>query len=74
MQRGHFLPLGWCRTVQLILVGKLNKLALQERTSSYLWNSSTIPSKSLWFEPEPVLLNVYGPPKLIPRNEFRQPM
>ncbi len=24
--------------------------------------------------PEPVLLNVYGAPELIPRNEFRQPM
>jgi hypothetical protein len=24
--------------------------------------------------PEPVLLNVYGAPALIPRNEFRQPM
>ncbi len=23
---------------------------------------------------EPVLLNVYGAPELIPRNEFRQPM
>jgi hypothetical protein len=23
---------------------------------------------------EPVLLNVYGAPALIPRNEFRQPM
>jgi hypothetical protein len=25
-------------------------------------------------KPEPVLLNVYGDPALIPRNEFRQPM
>jgi hypothetical protein len=25
-------------------------------------------------EPEPVLLNVYGAPELMPRNEFRQPM
>ena len=25
-------------------------------------------------DPEPVLLNVYGAPALIPRNEFRQPM
>jgi hypothetical protein len=24
--------------------------------------------------PEPVILNVYGAPELIPRNEFRQPM
>jgi hypothetical protein len=24
--------------------------------------------------PEPVLLNVYGAPELIPRNEFGQPM
>ncbi len=24
--------------------------------------------------PEPVFLNVYGAPELIPRNEFRQPM
>jgi hypothetical protein len=24
--------------------------------------------------PEPVLLNVYGAPELMPRNEFRQPM
>jgi hypothetical protein len=24
--------------------------------------------------PEPVLLNVYGAPELIPRNEFSQPM
>jgi len=24
--------------------------------------------------PEPVLLNVYGAPELIPRNEFRQTM
>ncbi len=24
--------------------------------------------------PEPVLLNIYGAPELIPRNEFRQPM
>jgi hypothetical protein len=24
--------------------------------------------------PEPVLINVYGAPELIPRNEFRQPM
>jgi hypothetical protein len=24
--------------------------------------------------PEPVLLNVYGAPELIPRNEFRKPM
>jgi hypothetical protein len=24
--------------------------------------------------PEPILLNVYGAPELIPRNEFRQPM
>ncbi len=30
----------------------------------------------LWlnFEPEPVLLKVYGAPELMPRNEFRQPM
>ncbi len=27
-----------------------------------------------WKQPEPVLLNVYGAPELIPRNEFRQPM
>jgi hypothetical protein len=26
------------------------------------------------FTSEPVLLNVYGAPELIPRNEFRQPM
>jgi hypothetical protein len=25
-------------------------------------------------EPEPVFLNVYEAPELIPRNEFRQPM
>jgi hypothetical protein len=25
-------------------------------------------------ETEPVLLNVYGAPELMPRNEFRQPM
>jgi hypothetical protein len=24
--------------------------------------------------PEPVFLNVYGAPELIPRNEFHQPM
>ncbi len=31
--------------------------------------------KQSWiFKPEPVLLNVYGAPELIPRNEFRQPM
>jgi hypothetical protein len=27
-----------------------------------------------FLEAEPVLLNVYGAPELIPRNEFRQPM
>ncbi len=26
------------------------------------------------YETEPVLLNVYGAPELIPRNEFRHPM
>jgi hypothetical protein len=28
----------------------------------------------VWQPSEPVLLNVYGVPELIPRNEFRQPM
>jgi hypothetical protein len=28
----------------------------------------------LYVDPEPELLNVYGAPELIPRNEFRQPM
>jgi hypothetical protein len=35
----------------------------------YCWKE-----KSWLYLPEPVFLNVYGAPELIPRNEFRQPM
>ncbi len=34
---------------------------------------SSLPAPSS-ISPEPVLLNVYGVPELIPRNEFRQPV
>ncbi len=34
----------------------------------------TLPSLPSYVTTEPVLLNVYGAPELMPRNEFRQPM
>jgi hypothetical protein len=36
-----------------------------------IWKEPLVPLLS---QAEPVLLNVYGAPELIPRNEFRQPM
>ncbi len=45
------------------------------------WNQLSLPIQGgilaiSWqdFMSEPVFLNVYGAPELIPRNEFRQPM
>jgi hypothetical protein len=37
------------------------------------WNSSEYAMKRKE-QFKPILLNVYGAPELIPRNEFRQPM
>ncbi len=47
-----------------------------------VWEASNCRGWQQWSEgsnkvtqtTEPVLLNVYGAPELIPRNEFRQPM
>jgi hypothetical protein len=47
---------------------------------SFVWNflrellEQTARSYQQEDDSEPVLLNVYGAPELIPRNEFRQPM
>jgi hypothetical protein len=37
-------------------------------------NSSVLYIWKCFVDIEPVLLNVYGAPELMPRNEFRQPM
>ncbi len=41
---------------------------------SQLEASPPAPRTPVYSSAEPVLLNVYGAPELIPRNEFRQPM
>jgi hypothetical protein len=43
-------------------------------TSFYFWFFPATRQCSKDDCPEPVLLNVYGAPELMPRNEFRQPM
>jgi hypothetical protein len=42
-------------------------------TRNFCISSSSLPLPFLAYT-EPVLLNVYGAPELMPRNEFRQPM
>ncbi len=51
---------------------KFRKKYAWARIFKRLW-SPEIDSKE-WIPPDPVLLNVYEAPELIPRNEFRQPI
>jgi hypothetical protein len=52
---------------------KLSTFFFKKMKENKVWSNGRAVSIHL-AEPEPVFLNVYGAPELIPRNGFHQPM